>query len=87
MHAQLAWKVVAWLLQVGGASVRGAVTRAFDDAMLRPRSERNALRDDAPYGALDNELADDIRIQAQDKIISPAARSLGIEVVALNLAA
>jgi hypothetical protein len=87
MHAQLAWKVVTWLLEVGCASVRHAVIQGFHDALLRPRSERETCLDDTPHGALDNELADEIRIQAQDRIVAPAARSLGIEIFEFNRAA
>lgn len=32
MHAQLAWQIVRWALDVGGARVRAAVAAAFQDA-------------------------------------------------------
>ncbi len=86
-HAHLAWKVVVWLLKVGGASTRHAVSRGFHDALLRTRSERDTCFDDTPYGALDNDLADEVQLYALREIIAPAAASLGIELLEFNRAA
>jgi len=87
MHAQLAWRVVAWLLEVGGTPVRAAVHRGFHDALLRPRIARRAAPEDSPYGALDDELAGEVRNQVLNEIIAPVANSLGIEILEFNRAA
>jgi len=79
-HAQLAYRVVAWLLKEGGEAVQRAVAGAFRVAQDRPAAPRDALLADVPFGALDQELADEVRKQTWTKIIAPAAASLGIDV-------
>jgi len=45
-HAALAWKIVGWAIELGGAAVRAAVEQALAAAMARPPQVR-----DVPEGA------------------------------------
>ncbi|MCB9701319.1 MAG: ferritin-like domain-containing protein [Myxococcales bacterium] len=42
-HAALAWRIVRWAIEVGGATVRGAVAEALAGAIARPPRARAAL--------------------------------------------
>ena len=76
-HAALAWRFVAWALSVGGASVRTAVTQAFDEGMQQVRAHRNA---EVPgidatawhhFGRLTGSELDRVAWQALDEAILP----------------
>ena len=79
-HAQLAYRVVMWLLEMGGEGVRRAVERGFHAAIERPAVPRGTKPEDASCGALDDELAAEVRAQAVRHIIAPAAARLGFDV-------
>jgi hypothetical protein len=79
-HAELAWRVVAWAIRVGGPDVRGAAERAF--AGFRPPSPPRIDMDDvslqsfAAHGRLTPEHARAIALEALDRIVRPCAAAL-----------
>ena len=86
-HAELSYRVVSWLLEVGGASVRRAVARGFQAAIECSPAARRTKQEDANFGALDAALADEVRTQALRQIVTPAAAHLGFGVAVLARAA
>ncbi|HEY5962116.1 MAG TPA: hypothetical protein VIV60_36420, partial [Polyangiaceae bacterium] len=75
-HAQLSWRVVAWLIAQGGHAVQNAVDRAFADAALQPEAERLGLPEDEAYGVLCPATAAELRRQAFRDVIEPCRRRL-----------
>lgn len=79
-HAELAWRVVAWAIQVGGPEVRAAAERAFRG--FRPPRPPLIDMDDvnldhfAAHGRLTPEHARAIAIDALDRIVRPCAAGL-----------
>ncbi len=86
-HARLAYQVVAWLLEVGGAEVKQAVEQGFQAALDRSTVPRRIKPEDANFGALDNELAAEVRHHAVRQIVVPAAAALGVRCSPLAQAA
>lgn len=75
-HAQLSWRVVAWLIGRGGSGVRAAVAQAFDDAASQPEPVRRTLPQDEAYGALCHTTAAELRWQAWNDVIQPCRERL-----------
>lgn len=75
-HAALSWKVVAWLLEVGGTAVAEAVSLAFDDAAAQREPSRQTLPEDESFGALSENTARELRRQVFDQIIEPSRKRL-----------
>jgi hypothetical protein len=83
-HAELAWKTVAWALEVGGDEIRGAVTEVMREAArytpeagdpLAPEVRSGVLR---AHGRLDRAAARVATERALEEVVRPcAARLLG----------
>jgi hypothetical protein len=79
-HAELAWRVVAWAIQVGGPEVRAAAERAFS-GFRPPRPPRIDMDDVnldsfAAHGRLTPEHARAMALEALDGIVRPCAAAL-----------
>jgi hypothetical protein len=79
-HAELAWRVVAWAIQVGGPEVRAAAERAFR-GFRPPRPPRIDMEDVnldsfAAHGRLTPEHARAIALEALDRVVRPCAAAL-----------
>jgi hypothetical protein len=79
-HAELAWRVVAWAIQVGGLEVRAAAERAFS-GFRPPRPPRIDMDDVnldsfAAHGRLTPEHARAMALEALDRIVRPCAAAL-----------
>jgi hypothetical protein len=77
-HAELAWRTVAWALEVGGAEVRAAVERAFIEGaravdVLPVEPTGPALADHGRLGAERTRVA---RITALDAVVRPCWEAL-----------
>jgi len=81
-HAELAWRFVAWAVERGGAPIRAAALRAFDEAMEHPPSGFNPVLRDVPreqvraYGLLDEAAAHAVTRRALVDVITPRVASL-----------
>ncbi|MEZ4454225.1 MAG: hypothetical protein R3B09_32525 [Nannocystaceae bacterium] len=82
-HAELAGRVVAWAIEVGGASVRASVIAAFDAALAELGREReeddDAREDDAAlraHGRLSPAEARAVRRRAVTEVILPVVAAL-----------
>jgi len=85
-HAELAWRVAAWALEVGGERVRRAVQRTFAD--FRPPDapvidlEGVSGDDFVAHGRLTPEEARETALEALERIVRPcAAALLGVDVM------
>jgi hypothetical protein len=80
-HAELAWRTVAWAVDVGGADVRSAVARAFF-AAIRAAQEAPAAESLRPsttseaHGRLDGATAARVTATAVADVVTPAAWTL-----------
>lgn len=80
-HAELAWRTVAWAVEVGGDEVRAAVRAAFEAATDRlpsppqcdPSLAAAALR---AHGRLDGDAIRMACARAWDEVVLPCARGL-----------
>ena len=80
-HAELAWRTVAWAVEVGGDEVRAAVEAAFEAAAARlpsppqcdPSLPAAALR---AHGRLDGDAIRMACARAWDEVVLPCARGL-----------
>lgn len=77
-HAELAWRTVAWALEVGGAEVRAAVERAFIEGaravdVLPVEPTGPALADHGRLGAERTRVA---RITGLDAVVRPCWEAL-----------
>jgi len=83
-HAELAWRTVAWALQIGGSEVRAAVTAAFADVLAAPVSAPIAAPTPLTagseacraHGRLDAAVTAQVVAAAITSIVAPAARAL-----------
>lgn len=70
-HAVLSFRIVSWALQVGGESVRGAITRALDEPWPRLDTHELALR-----AGVSRETVAAAARSATARVLKPAARAL-----------
>ncbi|MDP2311244.1 MAG: ferritin-like domain-containing protein [Pseudomonadota bacterium] len=81
-HAELAWRIVMWALQEGGAAVRGAVADAFAE-VGRPGvgaagvgAAASAAAGLRAHGRLDAPTADTVATNALTEIVLPCAAAM-----------
>jgi hypothetical protein len=77
-HAELAWRTVAWAVSRGGARVREAVARAFEEVLggepvMQGGASGGAL---AGHGRLSTEVQRDVMRRALEEVVRPAAAAL-----------
>jgi hypothetical protein len=79
-HAELAWKVVAWAIRAGGASVRRAAERAFSGFVPPPAPpialDGVSLDEFAAHGRLTPERARAVALEAIERVVRPVAAGL-----------
>jgi hypothetical protein len=83
-HAELAWRTVAWALEVGGSEVRAALVAALADADRYAPTLRAALDTSVErFGRLTAESAAAVRTRALREVVWPCAAALfGVEAAA-----
>jgi hypothetical protein len=81
-HAELAWRFVVWAFRRGDGRVRGAITRAFDEAVIR-RDPREAIDIGRPqrdllerHGWLDPASRQAATERGLREVVLPCARAL-----------
>jgi len=76
-HAELAWRTVAWAIEVGGASVKEAARAAFDGAILAiENATPSAERAHHAHGRLSGEEAQAERLRGIREVVLPAMYAL-----------
>lgn len=75
-HAQLSWRVVAWLLEFDAPGLRAIVVQAFDDAKAQSAPDRITMPEDEAHGALSNETAAELRRQTWCQVLTPCRERL-----------
>jgi hypothetical protein len=81
-HAELAWQFAAWGIERGGAPVRDAARRVFEEAEVKRGSGFNPLLTGVPpalvraYGLLDEETSTKVTMWGMLEVIAPRARQL-----------
>ncbi|HEX2872515.1 MAG TPA: ferritin-like domain-containing protein [Polyangiaceae bacterium] len=76
-HAELAWRAVRWAVAQGNASVRGAVARAFDEAMRSVAATRSRAEPDLRgHGRLRSVDQDQVKARALIDVVGPCAQAL-----------
>ncbi len=80
-HAELAWRTVAWALEIGGDDVREAVALAFRAAMTAAQEPAGAEAPPAPsalekHGRLDAATLANAIAAAMSGVVAPSARAL-----------
>jgi hypothetical protein len=79
-HAELAWRFVAWALEVGPAELRQRARAAFaaatDHATPAPSAPTEVDRDLARHGLIGPSLRAELRSRVLREVISPCARAL-----------
>lgn len=77
-HAELAWAFVQWAIATGGAPVRSAVERSFEDAAPRSTTCTDSSHVDplATHGRLGHAARAALALQIQTTVIEPCARAL-----------
>jgi hypothetical protein len=80
-HAELAWRTVAWAIEVGGAPVRDAVARAFREAHVStavPPMDRSPTTPTTleTHGRLDAAATARAVAAAMTSVVTPSARAL-----------
>jgi hypothetical protein len=72
-HAVLAFRIVAWALARGGASVRASVRESFENTRFKPDLGELALRANVDVGSLRRALN-----QGVEEVLRPAIAALGV---------
>lgn len=76
-HARLAWRTVAWAIEVGGAPVRRAVAAVFEDALQHGILVPEAPEEDlSAWGLLCRAEAEQLGRLCLEQVVAPAARAL-----------
>lgn len=76
-HALLAWRTLRWALDLGGAPVREAVARVFQDAIDNGIAVPEAPEEDlSAWGLLSRTEAEALGRRCLAEVIEPAARAL-----------
>jgi len=78
-HAALAWRALAWALDIGGEPVRVAVHHAFSEALaIHPHDAAREDHDDTAYGRLPIAHLQETAVATLHALIAPAARRLSV---------
>jgi hypothetical protein len=78
-HAELAWRFVAWALEVGPAGLRERAAAAFAAELGQTVAFRAATdfdRELARHGLIAPPLRDELRARVLSEVIAPCARAL-----------
>jgi hypothetical protein len=76
-HARLAWRTVAWAIEVGGEPVREAVAAVFEDALKHGISVPEAPDEDlSRWGLLCRAEAEQLGRLCLEQVVAPAAQAL-----------
>jgi len=77
-HAELAWRVVAWAMRLGGAPVQRAVAAVFDELDEQPNMADVALRPSTmlAHGHIDSNFSAMIHARAVADVVLPSSRAL-----------
>jgi hypothetical protein len=75
-HAELAWRTVAWALEVGGAEVRAACEQAFAEALAQAPSVPEGAVGLEAHGRLDTATLQAVARSAMRDVVALCARAL-----------